>query len=596
MSSNKTPNLNLPQYKGYDKFDLKEINDAYNSIDNAYKEVIDFKNEIPKTNATAEVINARGGKETLGKRLDEFGSQLDNNTKLLYKEVTPEIFGAKGDGVTDDTQAIQNAIDFCNGGGKVKLPKIYRITDTLILKKGVVLEGFNDGLFSTLSRILVDIKDGRPAIKYDTVTTGIKMNDFLIKAFDESCRGKFNGIDFNGAEHIEGNNIFISHAKYGYYFSATNKANYLVKLKNISAINCDIGIFIPESKNWNNGLFIDIKELSDNRVGLQADGGSGNTINSNASEIGRNTECGIRINGGRYAINGLLWLEGSPSGIEVNNEAILCIESDLYNIKQIKKSKNARIIQNANQIYSNFINKKISLNKLSAWFSFDELSETITNYANGSAFVNTGYTTREEGIYGHSSLIKSNFGLDVLKNTFNPSQDWTLLTLVKNNTLTSGNGSVMLNIGSNDRAYSFYIDINRISNDKSCSRVRCNATDLSNKLPNGAFNLDHENSIIDDFGWIILKYDSTLKKMYSYTSSGCKVVANNEGNVSFDECGQGRNLYFQSKETVIYDEIIIFNRLLDNSEIELITKMSEMPSPSLKIKILEEKIKQLMNN
>ena len=78
MSSKKTPNLNLPQYKGTDKFDLKEINDSYSIIDNAYKEVIDIKDEIPNTNATAEVINARGGKETLGKRLDEFGSQLNN--------------------------------------------------------------------------------------------------------------------------------------------------------------------------------------------------------------------------------------------------------------------------------------------------------------------------------------------------------------------------------------------------------------------------------------------------------------------------------------------------------------------------------------
>ena len=53
MSSNKTPNLNLPQYKGTDKFDLKEINDSYSIIDNAYKEVIDIKDEITKTNATA---------------------------------------------------------------------------------------------------------------------------------------------------------------------------------------------------------------------------------------------------------------------------------------------------------------------------------------------------------------------------------------------------------------------------------------------------------------------------------------------------------------------------------------------------------------
>ena len=74
---NVTNNLKLPQYTEEDIFDLQDVNKAYDSIDNAYKEVIDFKNEIPKTNATAEVINARGGKETLGKRLDEFGSQLD---------------------------------------------------------------------------------------------------------------------------------------------------------------------------------------------------------------------------------------------------------------------------------------------------------------------------------------------------------------------------------------------------------------------------------------------------------------------------------------------------------------------------------------
>ena len=56
-----TQNLKLPQYTGEDIFDLQDVNKAYDSIDKAYKKVIDFKNEIPKTNASAEVINARGG-------------------------------------------------------------------------------------------------------------------------------------------------------------------------------------------------------------------------------------------------------------------------------------------------------------------------------------------------------------------------------------------------------------------------------------------------------------------------------------------------------------------------------------------------------
>ena len=74
MSSNKTPNLNLPQYEGHDKFDLKEINNAYSSIDRAH----------------AEVIDARSDKETLSDRLNEFDERLgaiENNFKLFFKHI-----------------------------------------------------------------------------------------------------------------------------------------------------------------------------------------------------------------------------------------------------------------------------------------------------------------------------------------------------------------------------------------------------------------------------------------------------------------------------------------------------------------------------
>jgi hypothetical protein len=80
---NVTNNLKLPQYTEEDIFDLQDINKAYDSIDKAYKEVIDFKNEIPKTNATAEVIDARGGKGTLGDRLNAFDEQLEHNAEKI---------------------------------------------------------------------------------------------------------------------------------------------------------------------------------------------------------------------------------------------------------------------------------------------------------------------------------------------------------------------------------------------------------------------------------------------------------------------------------------------------------------------------------
>ena len=87
---NVTNNLKLPQYTEEDIFDLQDINKAYDSIDNAYKEVIDFKNEILKTNATAEVISARSDKETLSDRLNEFDERLntiENNFKLFFEHI-----------------------------------------------------------------------------------------------------------------------------------------------------------------------------------------------------------------------------------------------------------------------------------------------------------------------------------------------------------------------------------------------------------------------------------------------------------------------------------------------------------------------------
>ena len=122
---NVTNNLKLPQYTGEDIFDLQDINKAYDSIDKAYgtlddarKEVVNIKNEITKTNATAEVISARGGKETLGNRLDEFGSQLDTNILQINSTWINLVYppyplkGLKCNKDIDDYEAFQVLFDY----------------------------------------------------------------------------------------------------------------------------------------------------------------------------------------------------------------------------------------------------------------------------------------------------------------------------------------------------------------------------------------------------------------------------------------------------------------------------------------------------
>lgn len=64
------------------------------------------------------------------------------NIKVLY--VVPQWWGAKGDGVTDDTISIQKSINavFAIGNGVVFLSKgEYKITDTIILKGNVTIKG-----------------------------------------------------------------------------------------------------------------------------------------------------------------------------------------------------------------------------------------------------------------------------------------------------------------------------------------------------------------------------------------------------------------------------------------------------------------------
>ena len=66
-------------------------------------------------------------------------------------EVSPELFGAVGDGIYDDTEALQSAIDYCFKNGvqlKLRSGKTYCISKPLNLSNTAVL--IIDGSWSTL--------------------------------------------------------------------------------------------------------------------------------------------------------------------------------------------------------------------------------------------------------------------------------------------------------------------------------------------------------------------------------------------------------------------------------------------------------------
>jgi hypothetical protein len=77
----------------------------------------------------------------------DFDTSLTNIHNKLWRDAKVNVksdYGATGDGSTDDTTAIQNAIDALSSGGTVFFPPgIYKITSTLTLADYITLEGTN---------------------------------------------------------------------------------------------------------------------------------------------------------------------------------------------------------------------------------------------------------------------------------------------------------------------------------------------------------------------------------------------------------------------------------------------------------------------
>ncbi|MCB2298280.1 glycosyl hydrolase family 28-related protein [Clostridium tagluense] len=108
-------------------------------------------------------------------------------------------YGAKGDGITDDTLSIENAINsaFMNGGGTVYFHSNTYIASSIILKEKVRLLG--DGESSVI------------VMKNDT-------NDNFIKVFDEYtgwCGLESLKIDGNKTNNTKGHAVYFARAVYG---------------------------------------------------------------------------------------------------------------------------------------------------------------------------------------------------------------------------------------------------------------------------------------------------------------------------------------------------------------------------------------------
>ena len=118
-----TSNYNLPILEAGDKYlkdyqndafsvidtELKAMNDKINTLDNVEGSILETNQELKNTNA--EIIDARVGQTTLGDKIRNIDTQLDNIKNKTKESINVKYFGVKGDGVTDNTAILQELLD-----------------------------------------------------------------------------------------------------------------------------------------------------------------------------------------------------------------------------------------------------------------------------------------------------------------------------------------------------------------------------------------------------------------------------------------------------------------------------------------------------
>lgn len=181
----------------------------------------------------------------INNKIDELITTGEFNSSGIF---TPEMFGAKGDGVTDDTDAIQKALAFNN----VNISKNYLITENLVLHSN--LKVFGGG----------------------TITKKSEFNDSYLNHSIFSCTNS-NNIDINNIVLISNSLAISVHG-----CSNVNITNLIINSEKYSILISD------SEKNESNGITIsNIKLENDVTIissdGIHINGGCSNIYVTNVS-------------------------------------------------------------------------------------------------------------------------------------------------------------------------------------------------------------------------------------------------------------------------------------------------------------------------
>lgn len=182
---------------------------------------------------------------------------LDLNTKINgmfdSRVMSVKEYGAYGDGINDDTNAIQKAIDEANKGyGRVRIPKgTYVISKPLVLN-GCTLEGDPGNVFHDKGSVILCRSKDFTAIKQgstDTKDIMFNIKDLLIKNADV-------GIELNYVVNSVYENLYFTDCNTGMVLGSGDTVGSMFNhFNNLYMDNCEVGIISNSNQYFNNNVF-----------------------------------------------------------------------------------------------------------------------------------------------------------------------------------------------------------------------------------------------------------------------------------------------------------------------------------------------------
>lgn len=162
-------------------------------------------------NANTSASNAQtSAQQSAASAAEAAGYAASINPEILSRGVNVKAFGAKGDGVTNDTAAIEAAFDWVgdNGGGIVYVPKgVYLVGGPMLLNKSNVII-IGEGIDTTTFRITTTINDTFVFGLSSNNLSNVGMMNLTIDAAAQQTGG--HAITFKN-----GRNMFLDRIKIG---------------------------------------------------------------------------------------------------------------------------------------------------------------------------------------------------------------------------------------------------------------------------------------------------------------------------------------------------------------------------------------------